>query len=216
MNTQHKDYVVHIPVGLVRLEGILCVPPNIRGMVIFAHGSGSSRLSARNSFVAKEFHKRDIGTLLFDLLSEEEDLNYENRFDIHLLTQRLIASTEWLLKRPELKGIPIGYFGASTGAAAAINAAAELGKDINAVVSRGGRPDLAELALQDVNSPTLLIVGADDADAMGLNEDALEKINSRIKELSVIPGATHLFEEPGTLERVAELASLWFEKYLKR
>jgi pimeloyl-ACP methyl ester carboxylesterase len=205
---------VAIDAGGVRLVGDLAVPPAARGLIVFAHGTGSSRLSPRNAFVATRM--RDVGgfgTLLFDLLTEEEDEYYENRFDIGLLTGRLIEATTWAAKESRTSGLPVGYFGASTGAAAALIAAAELGDRIGAVVSRGGRPDLAADALRRVSAPTLLIVGGADPTVIQLNREAYAQLVGP-KELVVIPGATHLFEEPGALEQVAQAAGEWFEEYL--
>ncbi len=204
---------VHIPVDSVSLEGDLAVPREAESLVIFAHGSGSSRHSPRNNFVAEVLRKAGMGTLLFDLLTVEEDAFYENRFNIPLLTERLKAATRWVKERPETENFAIGYFGASTGAAAALGAAAELGPSIGAVVSRGGRPDLAEKALPDVKAPTLLIVGGLDDVVIELNQDAYEKLGAK-KELRIVPGATHLFEEPGKLEEAARLAAEWFKKHL--
>ena len=190
------------------------MPESARGIVIFAHGSGSSRLSRRNNFVAEVIRRHEIATLLFDLLTIEEDRVYANRFDIPLLTDRLIEATHWITSQPEFTGFKLGYFGASTGAAAALQAAAQLGKSISAVVSRGGRPDLAGTAdLNLVLAPTLLIVGGDDNAVIELNQQAYTSLTS-VRELKIVPGATHLFEEPGTLEQAAELAAAWFEKYL--
>jgi len=205
---------IEIPIdGRVHM-GILGVPDTATGMVVFAHGSGSSRLSRRNNFVAEVIRQRNIATLLFDLLSVEEDRIYENRFDIPLLTRRLIEATHWLRAQPQFAGFRVGYFGASTGAAAALKAAAILGKQISAVVSRGGRPDLAGTSdLNLVLAPTLLIVGGDDNAVIELNQQAYTELTS-VRELKIVPGATHLFEEPGTLERAAGLAADWFEKYL--
>jgi len=205
---------IQIPVGSISLEGILVIPDCAVGLVIFAHGAGSSRLSPRNTFVATVLNKAGFATLLFDLLTEEEDLIYENRFDIPLLADRLKAVTDWIKKQPNTKKMPLGYFGASTGAAAALIAAAEIGPSIKAVVSRGGRPDLAGNALPKVKSSTLLIVGGDDTVVIGLNQNAYDQMVCK-KELAIVPGATHLFEEPGTLEKAAELAAKWFKKYLK-
>jgi dienelactone hydrolase len=208
-----KEQLVKISADGVDLEGELIVPTAAKGVVIFAHGSGSSRHSPRNKFVAEEFHKEGIGTLLFDLLTEKEDEVYETRFNINLLTDRLVTATRWLDKRTELTGLKIGYFGASTGAAAALEAAAIFGENIKAVVSRGGRPDLALDSLPKVKAPTLLIVGGEDNVVIELNEKAFQEIKSE-KKLEIIPGATHLFEEPSALEKVAQLASDWFKKYL--
>jgi len=194
-------------------KALLGVPENAGSIVIFAHGSGSSRLSKRNNFVAEVIRKRVIATLLFDLLTLEEDREYANRFDIPLLTHRLIETTTWMLAQDQFAGFKVGYFGASTGAAAALQAAAHLAKSVSAVVSRGGRPDLAGTSdLNLVLAPTLLIVGGDDNAVIELNQQAYSKLTS-IKELKIIPGATHLFEEPGTLEQAADLAAGWFEKY---
>jgi len=195
--------------------GALNTPHRARGIVLFAHGSGSSRSSPRNRYVASVLQDAGIATLLFDLLIEEEDLVYETRFDIDLLTHRLRDTTTWLMQQQQLQHLAIGYFGASTGAAAALKAAATLGKVIKAVVSRGGRPDLAAPDLSRVRAPTLLIVGGYDDVVIELNRSAHSQLQC-IKELQIIPGATHLFEEPGTLEQVAQLASKWFEKYLNR
>ena len=198
----------------VKLKGILTVTPKARGLVIFVHGSGSSRLSPRNLFVAQTLNHVGLATLLFDLLTEEEDAVYANRFNIPLLTQRLIAVTNWASRQKEAKDLSKGYFGASTGSAAAINAAAALGDKIKAVVSRGGRPDIAETtALASLTAPTLLIVGGDDTEVIGMNKQAL-KIMSGEKKLVIIPGATHLFEEPGALEQVTDIAKNWFIEYL--
>ncbi len=198
----------------VILPGTLALPEGAPGIVLFAHGSGSSRFSPRNRYVAEVLQKAAIGTLLFDLLTREEDLVYENRFNIELITERLVKATEWLARQKEAENLAFGYFGASTGAAAALKAAARLGgRRIKAVVSRGGRPDLAMEVLDRVESPTLLIVGGFDEPVLGLNRKALEKLKG-VKHLEVIPGATHLFEEPGTLEQVAAAAASWFKKYL--
>jgi len=207
---------IEIPIGERVHMGILGIPESATGVVVFAHGSGSSRLSRRNNFVAEVIRQRNIATLLFDLLTVEEDRTYENRFDIPLLTRRLIETTHWLKAQPQFEGFRVGYFGASTGAAAALKAAASLGKQISAVVSRGGRPDLAGTSdLNMVLAPTLLIVGGDDNAVIDLNQQAYNELTS-VRELKIVPGATHLFEEPGTLEQAAGLAADWFEKYLAR
>ena len=212
---------VHIPAGSVssdgkrvELEGELVLPPSAKGVVLFAHGSGSSRFSPRNTYVAEVLQQRGIATLLFDLLTRAEDQVYEARFDIALLTQRLLAATAWLQSKPETKNLSIGYFGASTGAAAALQAAAKMGDKISAVVSRGGRPDLAgAVALRQVSAPTLLIVGGDDYGVIELNQQADALMNCE-KKLTLVPGATHLFEEPGTLQQAARNAADWFAQHL--
>lgn len=203
---------VNIPIGDVTLRGNLIVPEKAIGLVLFSHGSGSSRFSPRNNFVAEQLQKRNIGTLLFDLMTKYEDAVYENRFDIQLLTDRLLATTRWVRRQPQLKDFPIGYFGASTGAASALKAAAHY-KKITAVVSRGGRPDLAVPSLQDVKAATLLIVGGNDTQVIELNEQAYQQLTGT-KSLEMIAGAGHLFEEPGGLEEVSKRAGEWFEKYL--
>jgi len=196
-----------MPTGL---GGKLTVPAEAMGLVLFAHGSGSSRRSPRNVYVAAALHEARIATLLFDLLTEVEDLNRENVFDIPLLGRRLLEATQWArIHGPKL---PIGYFGASTGAAAALTAAAS-NHEVRAVVSRGGRPDLAGAALAQVRAPTLLIVGGNDEIVLELNREAYALLQCE-KRLSVVPGATHLFEEPGTLDEVVGLATEWFTKYL--
>jgi putative phosphoribosyl transferase len=206
---------VKIPAGPVELSGELVLPPAASGVVLFAHGSGSSRFSPRNTFVANVLQQQGIGTLLFDLLTRAEDQDYTMRFDIDLLTRRLLAATAWLQADPRTKSLRTGYFGASTGAAAALQAAAEMGNNIAAVVSRGGRPDLAgEVALSQVIAPTLLIVGSADYGVIELNEQAYALMNCE-KRLMLVPGATHLFEEPGTLEQAAQHAANWFSKYLQ-
>jgi putative phosphoribosyl transferase len=195
------------------MEGVLEVPDHARGVVLFAHGSGSSRLSPRNNYVASVLRRERIGTLLLDLLTPEEDLRAENRFNIDLLTHRLGDAASWLRSHPPTDGMPLGLFGASTGAAAALRLAAEADSDISAVVSRGGRPDLAgRLALAAVRAPTLLIVGGDDGIVVDLNRKALAELRGEA-DLIIIPGATHLFEEPGALEQVAEYAAGWFENH---
>jgi putative phosphoribosyl transferase len=209
---------VHIPLGRgVTLVGELVVPSEAKGIVLFAHGSGSSRFSPRNQFVAKALQNHHLGTLLVDLLTSEEDrvdqFTREFRFNIDLLAERLIGVTDWLLKQDTGRTLSIGYFGASTGAAAALIAAADKFDQIAAVVSRGGRPDLAELTLSEVKAPTLLIVGGEDTIVIELNEQAYAKLTCQ-KKLEIVPGATHLFEEPGTLEQVAHLAAQWFVTYL--
>lgn len=204
---------VDITAGPVRLAGELMVPPSARGVVLFAHGSGSSRLSPRNTYVAEVLQQHGIGTLLFDLLTQEEDRDYQTRFDIVLLTRRLLDATKWLQTRPDTQALPMGYFGASTGAAAALQAAAEVGNKIAAVVSRGGRPDLAgDMALGRVSAPTLLIVGAADYGVIELNQQAYVQLHCE-KKLTLVPDATHLFEEPGTLEQVATHATDWFTRH---
>ena len=206
--------IVHIPADEVELDGELILPPSAKGVVAFAHGSGSSRFSPRNTYVAEVLQQRGIGTLLFDLLTREEDQDYATRFDIALLTRRLLAATAWLQSNPATQTLKLGYFGASTGAAAALQAAAEMENEIAAVVSRGGRPDLAgEVALRRVTAPTLLIVGAADYGVIELNQQAYALMNCE-KKLVLIPGATHLFEEPGTLQHAARSAAEWFVKHL--
>jgi dienelactone hydrolase len=211
--TGTRERIVHVRVDSLSLEGALAVPPAACGIVLFAHGSGSSRHSPRNNFVASELRAGGVGTLLMDLLTADEDAHRATRFDIDLLTRRLTAATRWLKDQPETTTLPLGYFGASTGAAAALKAAAALGPDVAAVVSRGGRPDLAMADLPHVQAPTLLIVGERDDVVLDLNRRAFEKLGAR-KELVVVPRATHLFEEPGTLEEVARLARDWFARYL--
>jgi putative phosphoribosyl transferase len=210
---------VRITVGNVILDGELKIPENAPGVVLFAHGSGSSRRSPRNQFVAGVIREAGIGTLLFDLLTQDEERQDAEsgalRFDIALLAKRLVGATRWLEKQPETRDLKVGYFGASTGGGAAIVAAAELGDRIAAVVSRGGRPDLAGDALQNVNSPTLLIVGGYDEMVICLNDDAYSKLRCE-KDFRIVPGATHLFEEPGKLEQVARISAAWFRKHLGR
>jgi putative phosphoribosyl transferase len=209
---------IQIPINSITLEGNLIIPEGAKGIVVFAHGSGSSRFSSRNRYVAHELQKEGLGTLLFDLLTAEEEridmVTAHLRFDIDLLANRLVEVTNWLLSNHDTKKLNIGYFGASTGAAAALIAAKEHADTVKAVVSRGGRPDLAEKALPDVKAPTLLIVGGNDFQVIQMNQWALDRLKAEKKELKIVPGATHLFEEPGTLEEVADLAGGWFKRYL--
>jgi dienelactone hydrolase len=203
---------IRIPVAGsgISLTGNLSVPEGADNIVIFSHGSGSSRHSPRNQNVALFLNKHNIATLLIDLLSQEEDSIYENRFNIELLTNRLVTVTEYVHRNPELKKLHIGYFGASTGAASAINAAARLEDIIEAIVSRGGRPDLAVQGLPFVEAPTLFIIGGLDTDVIKLNKDAYNRLNCK-KKMQIIDGASHLFEEPGKLDIVSELAADWFQ-----
>jgi dienelactone hydrolase len=209
---------VWVSVDSVTLPGELSVPGRAEGLVLFAHGSGSGRQSPRNQYVAQVIREVGVGTLLFDLLTREEekiDLQTRHlRFDIGLLARRLVGATKWTKKQNETATLRIGYFGASTGGGAAMVAAAEMDDDIGAVVSRGGRPDMAGEALSRVVAPTLLIVGGPDEMIIRLNEEALGKLQC-VKELKIVPGATHLFEEPGKLEEVARLAADWFQRYLR-
>lgn len=201
---------VSLPADHVTLDGELVLPQGATAVVLFAHGSGSSRFSPRNNYVASVLQEARIATLLFDLLTREEDRNYDTRFDIALLTRRLLAATAWVRQNAATQALRIGYFGASTGAAAALQAAAEMGGKVCAVVSRGGRPDLAgAAALRKVSAPTLLIVGGEDFGVIELNEGAYAELACE-KKLTIIPGATHLFEETGTLEQAARAASAWF------
>ena len=202
-----------VAAGSAELAGDLHVPEGAHGLVLFAHGSGSSRSSPRNMEVAGELNKRGLGTLLFDLLSEAESRDRANVFDIALLSGRLVAATRWARSRPELAHLPLGYFGASTGAAAALRAAAELPHNVSAVVSRGGRPDLAGLHLARVRAPTLLIVGSEDRQVLDLNRHAKARLGGP-SELAIVKGAGHLFEEPGALATVAKLAGEWFDRCL--
>jgi putative phosphoribosyl transferase len=204
---------VQIPVGDATVDGQLTIPEDSHGIVIFAHGSGSSRFSPRNQMVAKFLWQNQLGTLLFDLLTAEEDMNRQYRFNIELLARRLVLATEWLERQPEVATPHFGYFGASTGAAAALMAAAAL-PQIEAVVSRGGRPDLAMPALPDVQAPTLLIVGGMDKEVLALNRTAQSHLKCE-NRLEIIVGATHLFEETGAMEKVCVLAASWFENYLQ-
>lgn len=201
-----------IPVETVTVKGELIIPLKAKAIIIFSHGSGSSRFSSRNRMVAQYLQRKNFGTLLFDLLTEEEDVHYQNRFDIDLLTKRLSGATLWLEKLPAAKDCRIGYFGASTGAASALRAAAIM-PQTGAVVSRGGRPDLAMEVLAKVNSPTLLIVGGSDYDVLQMNKEAYTRLKCE-KKLEVVEGASHLFEEPGKMDIVSALAANWFEKYL--
>ena len=217
MRKTEQGNAVKIPVGRVTIEGNLSIPPAARGIVLFAHGSGSSRFSSRNQYVAKALNKAGLATLLIDLLTrEEEDIDTstgEFRFDIDLLSQRLISATKWLRENPATRNLAFGYFGASTGAAAALIAAAKLPEEIKAVVSRGGRPDLALDYLPKVKAPTLLIVGGNDQAVLDLNRKAMARL-SVLKKLEIVPGASHLFEEPGKLEEVAKLSADWFLAHL--
>lgn len=217
-NIEHK--VVRVPAGEVELAADLALPDAAKGIVLFAHGSGSSRKSPRNRHVADVLNHGAIGSVLIDLLTEEEEEQVdaqtaELRFDIDLFVQRLTAITDWLVAQPGLAKLGTGYFGASTGAAAALGAAALRPEAVRAVVSRGGRPDLAGSALRQVVAPCLFIVGGNDSVVLDLNRDAIASLPRQTKRrLEIIPGATHLFEEPGTLDRVAELARDWFRRYL--
>jgi putative phosphoribosyl transferase len=208
---------ISIEAGTVTLDGTLAVPDKTTAIVLFAHGSGSSRQSPRNRYVAQVLQSQGIGTLLFDLLTREEEaideMSGELRFNIRFLATRLIDVTRSLIELPDLQGFRVGYFGASTGAAAALVAASKLPDAIGAVVSRGGRPDLAGNSLGSVQAPTLLIVGGEDKPVLGMNQEALAKLRCE-KKLVTVPGATHLFEEPGTLEEVSRLATEWFKQHL--
>jgi dienelactone hydrolase len=209
---------IHVPAGDVHLAGELTLPANAAGVVLFAHGSGSSRFSSRNQFVARALEHSGLGTLLIDLLTPDEEAVDQRtghlRFDIPLLAGRLVAIVEWLKRQQKTAALPIGLFGASTGGGAALMAAAARPDDVAAVVSRGGRPDLAGAALGRVSAPTLLIVGGDDTPVIAMNQDAMRRMRGHVS-LEIVPGATHLFEEPGTLERVAALAAGWFARYLQ-
>ena len=209
---------VQLNVSEVTLAGSLALPPDATGIVLFAHGSGSGRHSPRNRFVASHLQESGLATLLFDLLTEDEEgvdqYTAHLRFDIGLLAERLVGATDWLAQQPATAELPVGYFGASTGGGAALVAAADRQDRVKAVVSRGGRPDLARDSLPLVTAPTLLIVGGDDDVVIEMNESALRRLGSKIKELKIIPGASHLFEEPGKLEEVAHHAAAWFSRYL--
>ena len=205
--------IIGIPDGAVRLTGEWRLPKAVHGVILFAHGSGSNRSSRRNRRVAETLRAKGYGTLLFDLLTEAEDRELRFRFDIDRLARRLVAATRWAAVQEEAVGMPLGYFGASTGAAAALRAAADLGPMVGAVVSRGGRPDLAAGSLARILAPTLLIVGAQDPEVLELNREAALRLRCP-NRLTVIPGASHLFEEPGTLEEVQRLATEWFDRYL--
>jgi putative phosphoribosyl transferase len=210
-----RDEEVEVAAGPVVVAGHLTIPERPSGVVVFAHGSGSSRFSARNIYVADVLNGAGIATLLFDLLTPDEERNRANVFDIELLARRLVDVTGWLAGQPDTASLPVGYFGASTGAGAALVAATNTSVNISAVVSRGGRPDLAGESLTKVHAPTLLIVGGRDEVVLDLNQRAQAAIPGEC-ELVVVPGATHLFEEPGTLEKVAELARDWFIHHLNR
>jgi len=211
---QSIDAELDIPIGRITLKGRFSLPDTAHGIVLFAHGSGSSRKSPRNNFVAEVLQEKGLGTLLFDLLTESEDLFYENRFNIGLLTRRLIAVTDWVLVYSFRHKLPIGYFGASTGAASALRAAAHFKDDVAAVVSRGGRPDLAMADIPRVTAPTLFLVGEKDIPVIEWNQKALEAMKAPSK-LQIIPGASHLFEEPGKLQQVADLSANWFRAHFK-
>jgi len=212
--TRSSETLVSIPVDGVELEGTLAFPEGATGLVVFAHGSGSSRKSPRNNYVAEVVRDRGLGTLLFDLLTEEEDRVRENRFDVPLLTDRLVAVTGWVRAREAARDPGVGYFGSSTGAAAALRAAARLGDGVDAVVSRGGRVDMAAEALDGIRVPTLFVVGGADARVLELNREAHDRF-SGTKELHVVEGAGHLFEGEGELEEVAGVAADWFADALR-
>lgn len=209
---QNTSTVYDIPVDDVTLEGKLVVPEGSTGVVVFAHGSGSSRKSPRNNFVAEQLREEGLATLLFDLLTEAEDQNRANRFNIPLLTDRLVGVTEWLRNREAIRSHAIGYFGASTGGAAALRASVQDGA-VDAIVSRGGRVDMAEEVLAGVTAPTLLIIGGDDTQVLELNRQAYDEL-ACVRELHVVEGAGHLFEGPGELEEVADRAGEWFVEHL--
>ncbi|HET7228733.1 MAG TPA: dienelactone hydrolase family protein [Longimicrobium sp.] len=220
MDGETRARKVSIPAEGVALAGDLALPEDAHGVVLFAHGSGSSRFSARNRYVARELNAAGLGTLLIDLLTREEEAEDRHtahlRFDIGLLADRLAGAIGWLGGQPETRGLPVGLFGASTGGGAALVAAARAPGAVRAVVSRGGRPDLAGEALPRVRAPTLLIVGGDDAPVIAMNRDALARMRPEARaRLEIVPGASHLFEEPGTLEAVAGLAAEWFGRYLR-
>jgi dienelactone hydrolase len=212
-----EERLVQVSTDSVILEGNLGIPEGAEGIVLFAHGSGSSRFSPRNQFVARVLREGGLATLLIDLLtSEEEKIDRRTRhlrFDIDLLAGRLVGATDWLSQHPDARDLHIGHFGSSTGAAAALIAATERPDVVEAIVSRGGRPDLADPVLSDVKAPTLLIVGGNDIPVIELNQQALAQLRTE-KKLEIVPGATHLFEEPGALEQVAQLARQWFQRYL--
>jgi putative phosphoribosyl transferase len=214
---EKEENVVRVPVDGDFIEGNLRVPSDAKGIVLFAHGSGSSRFSPRNQYVANVLNNAEIATLLIDLLTEDEEKvdvrTRQFRFDIGLLTERLISAAEWLKNNPRTQKLKLGVFGSSTGAAAALNAAAKLPEDVVAVVSRGGRPDLAMENLAEVRAPSLFIVGGRDVVVINLNKKAMAEVSAE-KKLEIVAGATHLFEEPGRLEEVARLATEWFLKYL--
>lgn len=207
------EHPVRVKAGSVELEGILGLPQDPIGLVLFAHGSGSGRFSPRNNFVARQLHEGHVATLLIDLLEEWEAEDRSNVFDIRLLADRLLGATEWLSDQPATCELKVGYFGASTGAGAALQAAAMEPESVAAIVSRGGRPDLADAYLPCVKAPTLLIVGGDDEGVIELNQSAFVRLHCE-KRLEIVPGASHLFEEPGTLEQVATLALAWFQRHL--
>ncbi|MDH6088554.1 dienelactone hydrolase family protein [Umezakia ovalisporum] len=213
----YHEHLVSVAVGEVKLEGNLVIPHGATAIVVFAHGSGSDRHSPRNRFVAGVLQQAGLATLLIDLLTEQEEaidlITRHLRFDIELLASRLVDTTDWLAQNPETRDLQVGYFGASTGGGAALLAAAKRPQALKAVVCRGGRTDLAGAALPHVQAPTLLIVGAYDTPVIAMNEDALKQLTTE-KQLEIIPKATHLFEEPGALEAVAQLASEWFTRYL--
>ena len=212
MSATLKYKPTSIKLDVLSLQGNLIIPEKAVGVVVFSHGSGSSRWSPRNKYVAEVLQRKGMATLLFDLLSKEEDKIYENRFNIDLLTERLIEVTQWVQQQEEVKNLPIGYFGASTGAASALRAASHFGHNIKAVVSRGGRPDMAITELDKLTAPTLLVVGGWDDVVIELNKKAYQKM-SCIKKLEIIPNASHLFEEPGRLEQVAQISANWFSTY---
>jgi putative phosphoribosyl transferase len=217
--TQAESVVIALD-ATRRIEADLSMPARSNGLVVFAHGSGSSRFSSRNRAVAESLHRRGLGTLLLDLLTQQEEAvdvhTAEYRFDIPRLGSRVVQATDWIQAREDLRGQRIGYFGASTGAAAALLAAAERPDSVHAVVSRGGRPDLAGAGLHVVKAPTLLIVGELDEPVIEMNQEAMSRMeHARVVELMIVPGATHLFEEPGTLAQVEQLAGDWFTRYLR-
>ncbi|MCO5723257.1 dienelactone hydrolase family protein [Robiginitalea marina] len=209
------DSELHIPLEKVTLKGRFRLPENPKGIILFSHGSGSSRKSPRNNYVAEILYQQGLGSLLFDLLTEEEDQVYENRFNIGLLTRRLITVTDWVLVYAYRPNLPLGYFGASTGAASALRAAAHFREKIAAVVCRGGRPDLAMADLPRVTAPTLFLVGSLDHPVIELNRQAVALMRSDA-ELELVPGATHLFAEPGKLDLVAEKTAAWFQTHFEK
>ncbi|MCG3205901.1 MAG: putative phosphoribosyl transferase [Elusimicrobia bacterium] len=218
MKTISEKTEIQIPIGKANLLGDLVVPKSPQGVVLFAHGSGSSRHSPRNQFVAQLLNQAGFATLLMDLLTEEEEeedrWRGHLRFDVKMLAKRLIPATDWLNRHPQTRDLQVGYFGASTGSAAALIAAPERTGLVKAIVSRGGRPDMADEALPRILVPTLLIVGGLDTPVIELNREAFEKMTIKEKQLEIVAGATHLFEEPGTLKEVARLATQWFDRYL--